>query len=276
MSLRDLAYTLSPSWLRGPNGSRLLYAMAIQFDALTDWAAYAVRAGHPSLSPNDADPDLAQCRQIAQGPTEPRASWLARLTQWLDRWAHAGSPWGVLMAVRAWVSPDVPEVAIISNNGDWDLVNAGALCDPTHPPVHSLFLNGWDWDSLSAPYMELMPGGIAWWRVWVVIWPGIWSRSTQAYGDGSTYGDGHLYSVTGPTPAGIAGLQAQVREWKSANTWVPNIILSWDATAFQPLAWPARPDGYYGTWSKVVADVNGRPSRVPSRTINAAYLDGAS
>ena len=275
MSLRDLADILSPSWLRGPNGSRLIYSMSVQFDALSDWAAYAVRAGHPTLAPNDADPLLSLNRQIAQGPTEPRTSWVSRLTQWLDIWSHAGSPWGVLMAVRAWVSPDVPEVATVANAGTWDSYDAGAACDPSHPPTHVTLTNGWDWDSASAPYLQSLPGGgIAWWRVWVVIWPGVWAKSTQTYGDGSTYGDVHLYGVSGPSVNDLAGLRAQIREWKSANTWVPNVILSWDASAFKPLLSSPRPDGYYGTWSKIVLDVHGRPTRVPSRTIDAAYLDG--
>ena len=276
-TFRDMVYAISPSWLRGKTGSRFMYSMAIQFDAIADGAAYAVLARFPSLAPQDALPWIANDRQIEQGFQEPQPAWVLRLAQWLDRWAHAGSPWGVLMAVRGWVAPDQCAVATVSNRAAFDSYAAGAPCDPYHPPVHVQVasLGGWDWDSLTGFFLFYTTP----WRMWVILYPSAstWQKTGQVWGDGSLWGEGNVYGVSGgpATSAQLQGLRATIKKWKRARTWVPWIILSWDSAAFLPNGAGAQPEGLYATWSKVTPTGNGgRPQYVRSRYAAAAYVEG--
>lgn len=274
-TFRDMVYALSPSWLRGFVGYRYMYSMAIQFDAIADAAAYAVRARFPTIAPPDALPFLANDRQIEQGFREPTPAYLTRLTQWLDRHAHAGSPFGLLMALRGYVSPDLCMIATVNNFRAYDYYAAGAPDGPSDPPTHTRPIGEryWDWDTASWPYLF----DVAWWRVWVIIYPSAstWTQSPHTWGDGAVWGGGWSFGWSG-TPAQVQALQALVRKWKAANTWVPWIIISFDASAFLPSGADELPAGKYGTWSKVITAANGRPQYVRSRWPQAAYLDGVS
>jgi hypothetical protein len=281
-TFRDMVQAISPSWLQGFVGLRYMYSMAIQFDAIADAAAYAVRARFPDLAPPDAFQFLANDRQIDQGFQEPQSNFATRLTQWLDRWAHAGSPFGLLLAVRGFVSPDLPEVATVNQNGVWDYYTKGVQDSPSLPPTHSYQpgVVGWNWDSASWPFLSkiIVNGAVgqAWWRTWVIIWStttGPWHQTTQTYGDGSTWGGGESYGWTG-SAVQANNLRALVKKWKSAGTWVPWIIVSFNDVTFQPSGTGTQPDGTYGTWSKVITAANGRPQYVPSRSPLAAYLSG--
>jgi hypothetical protein len=270
-TFRDMVAAISPSWLQGYTGSRFMYSMAIMFDALSDLSAYAVRARFPDLAPPDAFVYLANDRQIEQGFQEPQPSYAISLTQWLDRWAHAGSPWGLIMAVRGFVSPDLCYVATINNNSVWDYASAGQLCDPSNPPTHTRVFGRWIWDSLSWPYLFHK----AWWRVWVIITPSssTWQQ-TETYSDGSRYAEGQVWGFTG-TNAQVIALQQLVSKWKASNTWVPWVILSFDPTAFLPTGAGANPTGTWGTWSTVTANPSsGRPLYTTSRAQSCAYVDG--
>jgi len=50
VSLRDLVWDISPSWLRTDFWANLMYSLAIQFDALDVLESYAVRARFPDLA----------------------------------------------------------------------------------------------------------------------------------------------------------------------------------------------------------------------------------
>ena len=274
MSFTDAVYTLSPSWWRGWAGSRFLYSIAVQLDALTDLAAYAVRARFPSLAPPDADPYLSLDRGIDRGYQETRLSWLARCREWLERWAHCGSPWGVLMAVRGVISPSLSAVTVVTPRGTWDSYADGVQDGIGVAPSHQgPGVQGFDWCSVSWPYP--LPHGVLG-RAVVVVWPDPdtgWSRGTRTWGDGSTWDDGGLWDVDGGTAAEFRSLLSAVATWKSGGTWVPAIVLSWSSADFSLGGGGAQPDGHYGTWSKLVTS-GGRTTRVPSRYAGAAYCAG--
>lgn len=284
-TFRDMVAAISPTWLQGFVGLRFMYAMAIQFDAIGDAAAYAVRARFPDLAPPDAFPCLANDRQIEQGFAEPQASYATRLTQWLDRLAHMGSPFGLLMAVRGYIAPVLSEVATINVNGVWDSYAKGQQDGPLVPPTHQQnVLQGWNWDSSSWPYLTRRvvgsQTGSTWWRVWIVIWStgstAPWTATTHKYDDGvSTWDGGFTYDWSG-TVAQANGLRAIAKKWKASNTWIPWILVSFSDGSYQATGAGVQPDGNWGTWSKVVTGANGRPQYVPSRDANTAFLDGVA
>jgi hypothetical protein len=272
-TFRDLVFTLSPSWLRGFVGSRFMYSMAIQFDAIGDLVAYAVLARFPQTAPPDAFPSLANDRQIDQGFQEPQASYALRLTQYLDRWAHAGAPWGVLMAVRGWAAPDLCRVQTINNYGAWDYYAAGVQDGPAVPPTHIVPAGRaplWNWDSSSGFQMV----NYAFWRMWVVIYPSASTatQTAQKWGDGSKWGSGSTWGIAGPSAAAWQSMLAVIRKWKRTRTWIVCVIVCWDPNAFLPAASDLEPAGQYGTWSQIVANGT-RKQRVRARSASANYVE---
>jgi hypothetical protein len=275
VSLRDLVWDISPSWLRTDFWANLMYSLAIQFDALDDLESYAVRARFPDLAPPDAYPYIAQDRSIAQGYQETTPAWLERCKEWLDRWAHVGSPWGVLMGVRGVVSSSLSACATVTARGTWDSyadgVQDGIAVAPTHDGTRT---NAWNWDSLSWPWIGMTTRD----RIWVVLWPDVdtgWSRGTRKWDDGSVWDDGTVWDIDGATVAQTQALRAAVLTWKSGLTCCPCIILAWSAADFSDGGAGAQPDGHCGIWSKITT-TNGRTTRVPSRYAGAAYLAGVA
>ncbi len=254
-----------------------MYSLAIPFDAIVDLSSYAVRARFPDLAPPDAYPFLAHDRGISQGFQEPVPAWLARCREWLDRWAHAGSAWGVLMAVRGVVSPDLCAVATVTPLGTWDSYPNGTQDGIDVPPLHDgSMAYPFDWCSKSWPFQTVPAAN----RAIVVVWPdsGLpWKESTQTWGDGSTWDDGRLWDIGGPgtTAQQFVELLAAVALWKAGHTWVPSVVIAWSAFDFAYGGGGSQPDGYYGTWSKIVSS-GGRTHRVPSRYAGAAYLAGVN
>lgn len=264
-TMRDLAYNASPSWWRGKWASRYLYSIAVQFDALMDLAAYAVRASFPTLAPPDNIANIANDRGIYQGFQESAAAYAVRLTQWLDRWAKGGSPWGVLMALRGYVAPATPACAIVNTQGQWSYYLEGAPSDPSDGPVTQL-LPAWTWDSI--PY--------AWWRIWIIIWPvasGLWSQYLPNWGAsaGWTWGSGWVWGTTATT-AQVVAMKALVQTWASANTVIPFLLMAWSTSWFSPFSssgdLPTAAYQNYGT----VTTTSGRRFYGPGRSTNAAYI----
>ena len=306
-AFRDLGDSISPSWLLGPVGSRYRYSMSVMYDTLADGMGYAIRAGLPEYAPPDALPYFAQDRLIIQGPSEPAASYIQRLVQWLDLWRHAGSSMSIMLAALGYVSPATPEVLMVQSAKDgsvtsWQTYQAGVepfprgQTNPTPPATQTIAPANWAWDGLSQPYYA------PWmrWRSWLVIfslsgtpWPAptkTWATggsftlsvvSDPVYGtkyvNGGTpgsagantfsWGDGTCWGWGG-TVAQAAGLTAIARQWKSGGTWIPWIIVSYDATMFdqsQAFGSSKLPDGHWGYWGKVVSDATWGSVYVPAR-----------
>ena len=139
---RDLGDAISPAWLNAPVGKAYRYAMSVQYDALCDGFAYAVRARFPLIAPPDAFVWFAQDRLIIQGPNEPLSTYAVRLTQWLDLWRHAGSSMAIELALLAYFYPLAPQVATIKSAADgslseWLTYPVGSVPFPagqTNPP----------------------------------------------------------------------------------------------------------------------------------------------
>ncbi len=267
--------TQVPTWLRGPIGSRILYSIAAQFDALVDACAYAIRARFPATAPPDAFPWLTSDRQIDQGFQEPLSGFVVRLVMWLDLWRLAGSSYGVLLALLGYVAPDQISMETVSNTGAWDFYAANAGASPPQdglqsdyfvPPVHTLVGGQWNWDN--NPWW--------WWRFWVVLYPdsGLWNQGTT-WGS-FKWGDGTMWGLGGPGASvnTAPNLIALIKKWKTAGAFVPTIILAFDSSWFLVTSPSGKlPDGTWGNWWKVVV-VGGRNVYVASRSSTASYIEG--
>lgn len=267
-----------PSWLRGPVTGPFMVSMAIQFDALVDACAYAIRARFPGSAPDDAFTWLQQDRQIDRGFQEPLASYIVRLIQWLDLWRLAGSAYAVLLALLGYLTPDEIAIWHVSNASVWDGYDAGAGASPPtngvwsasfNPPAHIDDPSAavWNWDGRAWQ----------WWRFWVMLFPdaGLYNQGTT-WGAGWHYGDGTMYGLAGPlASSGTApSLIAQVRKWKTQGAFCPAILLVWDPTWFLPSSVSGKlPDGTYGPGYKVIT-VGTQRVYVSSRSSTASYIDG--
>lgn len=257
-------YYLSPSYLQGYFGSRYMFALALQFDAMADAASYAVRARFPTHAPDDALPVLSSDRQIDRGPSEPRESFEARLIAWLDLWRRAGSAWAVLTAFESYFLPSSTTIETVNDTTTDDITAWNVQTDLAGPPVHYQESPGnWDWDG------QRIPG-----RAWVIVFNGPWAQ-TQTWGDGSRWGDGKVWGFNGTT-AVAQFFRSQLARWKAAGCSVPYIIIAFDPSWFQPTLPPGSPllpDGTWGPWYKVET-IAGARTYVPSRTSTAIYIDG--
>lgn len=259
-SFRDLWYAYSPTYLTGYQGQRYGATLAVMWDALGDGMAYAVRARFPDCCPSDALPWLAIDRQIDRGPNEAEASYRARLKLWLDLWRHAGSAQSVISALEIWWGGGV-EIETVAQSQSvgtaWDYtMGSGTVTHQLVSPPN------WTWDDT-----DVAP------RAWVIVQGGGYAPSTLVYGAGVTFGNVYCWGINAPTSF-APWVRSQVAKWQSAGAQVPWIIMSWDPTWFQPNSPAAKlPDASYGDWAKVDT-VGGVRVYVPSRTINASYMNG--
>lgn len=270
---RDLAYAISPPWLRGPVGQKFMYCQAVQFDALADAFAYSIRFGLPTYAAPDSLPLIGQDRQIDRGPAEPVASYTNRLIQWLDLWASAGSAPSVIIALGSYfigftiVSGPTP--IVIETVNDQITTALGTLnvwdSGPSDPPVHTVSNPGnWNWDGIKVPG-----------RSWVIIFNGPWTKGNKWGATGKKWGGGLAWGgTTNATSQEGKSIKALVKKWKAAACLVQDIIVAFDNTWFQPALPPGDPklpDGTWGHWGKIVT-IGGVQTRVPARTNTAIYL----
>jgi hypothetical protein len=278
---RDAMQALSPSWLQGPVGVRLMYTMAIALDALADWYVYASAANCPSQAPPDAVPWISQDRGLSTGPQQSSASVMRQQQLWLDLWKRAGNPTGLLLAIRSYfygIASGSPAVSLIldgdpvgtaaPNGGStWYQYAAGApdflagAQDPVPPSVERRGLGRWNWDGTNQYF-----------RSWLVIYADnvTLAAPTKTWGAPNpwNYDDGTIWGISGTLAnAALApSLQARARQWKAANAVIPNIIICFDNTWLQPDSPTAKLPN--GTWNN--------PASITRLASPCAFLDGVA
>jgi hypothetical protein len=266
-TIRGLGDAVTPTWLNGPTFQAYRYAMSVILDDMVDTTSMSVRAAIPTYAPPDALQWIAQDRQIFQGPGEPHDAYVARLRQWLDTWRLAGSSEAVMLAILAYLTPLAPKIAVVQSALGgvtvWQTYAGGSQPFPAGsiiptPPFLASTTNGqvtnvWDWDGSSQPYYY------PWmrWRAWVVIQSNgaqaPWLSPTKTWGS-FNWGDGTCLGWAG-TAQQSAQLTALATFWKSAGTWVPWIIVSYNSAWVHASAASANlADGTWGYYGKVVTD----------------------
>lgn len=98
-SYRDYLVQLAPPFLRGPNGTAYLEAHGEQIDEVLSDVKTAVKQRMPTECEADALPYIGSERQIDRGPNDTDETYAERLRRAWERWAIAGSPTGILLAL---------------------------------------------------------------------------------------------------------------------------------------------------------------------------------
>lgn len=283
MGIRDLVKAISPPWLIGTGtvgaplpavagiAERFMYSIAIGSDLLISKIEQAIWLRFPGYLNASSLAQLGEDREITRGLEESDDSYAARLRAWLDTWRRAGTAWGVLGSVYAYLPVRARTQSVLEGHGQsvWDVIPAGQALTAA-PVTHHVSPPNWYWDHLGYPQ-----------RRWLVLdhaeGATAWVQPLDAFGSGKTWGDtsitwGLLY------PLGLGDdLRTLVKQWKSAATRYPWIMIlmdlswgDWSATYPDPTTLP---DPSWETWSKIDAS-GARPARVSSRFADARYLDG--
>ncbi len=278
-NFRTVASHVGSTALQGTVGQKYLYTLEVPYDALATSAGYAVQFRYPRLTSPDALPWLGADRQIVRGPSESFTSYTTRLTQWLDLWVHAGSAPAITLGLASVFLPSTITAEHVKQSRatytDWDYWDGAA------DTLYRVSPSNWNWDSdglvpADTRFQQVNKQGIApaYWHTWIIIY-GSGFATDLTWNDPGQWDDGGTWD-SNATPAQVAAVRNQVKQWKSAESSVQWIVVAFDATYFQyTLASgdPKLPNGHFGRWGTVTT-VGGSRVYTPSRFTTASYWDG--
>lgn len=251
-TVRDSIGTIAPPSMQRFWGSRLLYLIGVQFDALTEWVARAVRARFAVDSPPDGLALVGAERGIRRGFVESSSAYAVRLSNWIRDQKQKGTAIALLRQLRGYLSGYPVRVRLVNNAGVWHTIDA----DGTYS--HSRQNGNWNWDGDTSK----------WSRYWVVIYPSsVWPIA-------KTYGTNYTYKTSETTTWGVESspehaldLLQIINDWNAAHADCWGVILAFDDASFDPAS-ATICDGTWGKWYKYENGV-----AVPSRLTSARYFE---
>lgn len=275
---RDVVKAISPPWLSVGIGEKYMYNLGLACDALLEKLNQAMRAHMPTLCPPSALPYIGRDRVMFQGPLETDDDFNLRLQKAFDSWQKAGGRQAVMQQVLLYVqvfavavAGQVPQLVSVNSSrlgtyAAWDTYYNTS--DTNQAPAHVTKTPGnWNWDG---EYRH-------WWTFLVMFFDA--SSTLQPEND---WGDGTWGESGGSWGLNIEAstftiMRALVRLWKSAKTYYPFFIISWDSGTgiagdeFSPnsSSGAGNPDGTWGRWGKTVNGVV-----VQARPETNRFVDG--
>lgn len=238
----DSFFASVPVWMTRPNGKAFLTAFMLFLDLCMVVLEESFYARMPGLGTPTALPLIAHDRGLLRGMTDTDASFSARLITWLDRWRQAGSQIAIARAIQDYVGGN-PKVKVVSRAGVMTTLEAGGASSSVQTVT-------WDWDSISNPERANgahlgwnTAGALFWAEIWIIIYAPPWTQFAGWPG--------------GPSPLGALNMpriddeniKTLLAQWKSAHTFVRAVILTYDATLFDPSNSAKMPNGKFGQWS---------------------------
>jgi hypothetical protein len=257
---RSVGHRIVPPWIsKGredkTDGAKTWEAHLTLLDDQTARARNGLLERFPDFAGDDAIPYLCRDRRIIRGFAEPRPSINARLKAWRQAWRAAGSAFGLMREIRAYLTGYPVELATVDNAGNWYAITSKGQ------EVYWWSFNNWNWDG----HPEL------WSRFWLIIYPGttgLWQED-GTWDDPGVWDDGGTWDTTA-TIEQVSSIREIVRQRKPAGTTELWTIVAFDASSFSILQ--PEPDGAWGAWGK---PASGSPV-VHSRLETASYWDGTS
>jgi len=260
-----------------------MYSLGLACDANLEKLNQAVRAWMPGQGTPTANPYIGLDRVMPQGPFEADVDYALRLQKSLGTWQRAGSRRAVMSqaltylgdyATAATGTAQVPRAVTVScsSGGEWATWDTYYnTSDITKAPAHiRIAPSNWGFDE--DDYSR-------WWRTWLTIFlpasspvqPGpVWGTAGVKWGDEISWGFSNPSSL-------FTAFRALVFLWKSANTWYPWVIFSFnvnDSSAGNECS----PNSGIGTgnadatWQRFGVTVDG--VRVPSRPTGTRFVWG--
>lgn len=198
ITFRDTVKQICPRWLRNGWAEKLMYAIAIQLDALMDALVFGIMARFPGAYTPESLPLLSRERRILRGRNETDAVHANRLKFWLDDHPLRGGPYGMLGQLKAHFAADPFPIQLVYYSGRRFSMDVDGVV--TRDDIV------WSPDANTAKWAR-------WWLFYE--WPtpigddGLW-------GDAGTYGDGGVWG-SDLTVAEVTDLRAVPREWNAAH-----------------------------------------------------------
>lgn len=270
--IRDVVHEMGPGWLVKETivvgsdsvevDNRVLYAMALVLDALSQRQSMGTAAKFPSYAPDDALNLIGRDRLIVRGPDESVSSYQARLIRYLSDHKVRGNPWALMEQIRGYCSPHAVKVRTVDEHGNWRFIDSDGTRSRT-------LGDDWDWDGSALTD--------AWGRFWLIIEP---ASLSEPWAPGPDIGDPDLwdgeigtpgYTIgSTATPNDVASIRSIVKAWKRAGVKCVNVILSFRSAQFIPSS-SDNPDGS-PSWSGY--SYNNAGTQVPARDFFGRYWLG--
>ncbi len=160
--MRDQFKALSPPFLSEGFAEKFGYVMGVVSDLLLERAFQAQTIRIPGLGDPSQIPWLANDRLLIQGPKEPDAAFILRLTKAFETWKRAGSRRAILEQLQAYmqglqpgVAANLPEMTIVGGDATlistWSTLTQG---DPLGavPSLQRIVPGNFDWDGTAKPW----------------------------------------------------------------------------------------------------------------------------
>jgi hypothetical protein len=209
-TLRDQLSSVVPPWLRRSVGGRLLYAIALHFDALVELATIAIKIRFPGLYSYESLPSLSRERRIRRGLGETDASFAARLRGFFEAHRDRGGPYVLLEQIfaryRYSVDGAFPVHLMYTSGARFDLATDGAITRDVDTWGTGLGPEEW----------------AHWWLVYE--WPTT-ILNDGTWGDPGAWGDGGVWGST-LSVADVTDLRLIPTEWNNGYCKGHLVVLS--------------------------------------------------
>lgn len=201
MTFRDLILQSVPWWLRGSLGSRILFAIGLQADALGEALGEGVRRRFPGLDSDDSLALIGHDRRIARGRTEAAANYSKSLIRWLDDHAVRGGAYAMLRRLNDFYAGRSWAIHLLYRSGRrHSLGTTGTITYDTF---------AWDPDN--------DPNWARWWLMHTLA-----PEAYSSDGDWTPFGtwdDGELWDSVSDTWDGTIPWDTSMGAWDDDGTW---------------------------------------------------------
>lgn len=227
-SLRDSMREISPPWLRGYVGERVMYSIALVCDALVDLTVGAIKMRFPLAHSDETLPLIGKDRKISRGNSETDESYAARLRGWLDVHPRRGNPIALLGQVFGHYASAPFAASLIYRSGRrFDMDSAGVVSTRSDM--------AWTPDAEPSQWAR-------WWLMY--DWPSA-VASDGTWGDAGTWGDGMVWD-SDLTVGLVDDLRMKPVEWNAAHCGGEIVLIHGDLELWD------YPDGLWsdpGDWT---------------------------
>lgn len=201
-TFRDTIRRISPWWLTGTLGGRLLYAIGLMLDVLGDMLNAAVRARFPNVADPSALVALGRERRIQRGRAELATTYAGRLITWLDSHRTRGGPYSLLAQLFAfWRVPVAFAITLVYASGRYFAMSFGGIVTRGDAVI-------------------TVGDAIADWARWELIffWPYAITLD-GTWGSGGTWDDGGIWDIDPSSLDAAAADDVRLvpREWNAAH-----------------------------------------------------------
>jgi hypothetical protein len=117
LTFQSLILQISPWWLRSGLGGKLLSAIGVTVDGMSDAALAGIRIRFPDTTQPDALALLGRDRKILRGSAETDAVYATRLQPWLDDHRTRGNPYAMLSQIHAYFASAPFLIELIYQSG---------------------------------------------------------------------------------------------------------------------------------------------------------------